>query len=165
LAQRDTPRGEFIQEGEFPKMKTTHRVSFAAFVVALFLTLSLAAPTALAKYDAYHNALGHLRAARAYVAHPDSGVLHDQEKNALTEIDAAIAEIKSVADDGKSLDDHPGIDNGARWIAKLNKAVEQLNKAHDDAAKEDDSSGARERAVEHIGQARKFVIQAIALEQ
>ncbi len=146
-------------------MKATPPFAIAAFVVALFWTLSVAAPTALAKYDSYHSALGQLRAARAYVSRPDSGVLHDQEKSALAEIDAAIAEIKSVADDGKSLDDHPGIDNNARWIAKLNKAVEQLNKAHDNAAKEDDGSGARERAVEHIGQARKFVIQAIALEQ
>ncbi|MGA8768548.1 MAG: hypothetical protein WB559_16150 [Candidatus Acidiferrales bacterium] len=146
-------------------MKATHRVSRAAFVVALFLTLSIAAPTALAKYDSYHSALGQLRAARAYIEHPDSGQLHDQEKNALAEIDAAIAEVKSVADDGKSLDNHPSIDSNARWIAKLNKAVEQLNKAHDNVAKEDDTSGARERAVDHIGKARKFVIQAIALEQ
>jgi hypothetical protein len=91
--------------------------------------------------------------------------MHDQEKNALAEIDAAIAELKSVADDNKSLDDHPGVDTHARWIPRLNKAVEQLNKAHDDVSKEDDNSGARERAVQHIGQARKFVTQAIALEQ
>lgn len=146
-------------------MKVTHRFAIATSVMALILALSIAAPTASAKWDSYHSALGQLRAARAYIAQPDSGVLHDQEKNAIAEIDAAIAEIKSVADDGKSLDNHPGIDSGARWIAKLNKAVEQLNKAHDNAAKEDDSSGARERAVQHIGQARKFVIQAIALEQ
>ena len=66
-----------------------------------------------------------MRAARALIAHPDSGELHDQEKNALAEIDAAIAELKSVADDGKGVDDHPGIDTHARWIPRLNKAVEQ----------------------------------------
>lgn len=146
-------------------MKYTYRFPLAASVIALFLALSLGAPTASAKWDSYHSALGQLRSARALIEHPDSGELHDQEKNALAEIDAAIAEIKSVADDGKSLEDHPQVDTHARWIPRLNKAVEQLNKAHDNVSKEDDTSGARERAVEHIGQARKFVTQAIALEQ
>ena len=145
-------------------MKNLHRLLLVAPVMALFVMLC-SAPTASAKWDSYHSALGHLRAARALIEHPDSGALHDQEKNALAEIDAALAEVKSVADDGKSLDDHPGADLHARWIARLNKAVEQLNKAHDDVTKESDDSGARERAVQHIGQARKFVTQAIALEQ
>jgi hypothetical protein len=146
-------------------MKVTHRFAIATSVIALFLALSLGAPTASAKWDSYHSALGQLRAARALIEHPDSGELHDQERNALNEIDAAIAELKSVADDGKSLEDHPQVDTHARWIPRLNKAVEQLNKAHDNVSKEDDTSGARERAVQHIGQARKFVTQAIALEQ
>jgi hypothetical protein len=146
-------------------MRAPHRIALAAAAMALFLAFGASANAAPGKDDAYHNALGHLRAARALIEHPDSGELHDQEKNALTEIDAAIAEVKSVADDGKSIDDHPGIDTHARWIPRLNKAVEQLNKAHDDVSKEDDNSGARERAVQHIGQARKFVTQAIALEQ
>jgi len=145
-------------------MKTMHRLVLAASAMALFVMLC-SAPTASAKWDSYHSALGHLRAARALIEHPDSGVLHDQERGALTEIDAALAEVKAVADDGKSLDDHPGADLHARWIQRLNKAVEQLNKAHDDVTKESDDSGARERAVQHIGQARKLVTQAIALEQ
>jgi hypothetical protein len=144
-------------------MKSTHRFATAASIVAVFLAFGAAA--ALAKYDSYHSALGQLRAARALIAHPDSGELHDQEKNALAEIDAAIAELKSVADDGKGVDDHPGIDTHARWIPRLNKAVEQLNKAHDNVQKEEDDSGAKDRAVQHIGQARKFITQAIALEQ
>jgi len=147
-------------------MKATHKFAIAASVMALFLALSLGAPTALAnKWDAYHSALGQLRSARALIEHPDSGELHDQEKSALAEIDAAIAELKSVADDGKSVEDHPQVDTHARWIPRLNKAIEQLNKAHDNVSKEDDTSGARERAVQHIGQARKFITQAIALEQ
>jgi hypothetical protein len=81
------------------------------------------------------------------------------------EIDAAIAEIKSVADDGKGPDDHPSIDSHARWIPGLNKAIELLNKAHDNVQKEDDDSGAKDRAIQHIAQARKFITQAIALEQ
>jgi hypothetical protein len=145
-------------------MHATVRGTLAAALLVL-LGMLASPPTASAKWDSYHSALGHLRAARALIEHPDSGELHDQERYAIAEIDAALAEIKSVADDGKSLEDHPGADLHARWIARLNKAVEQLNKAHDDATKEDDPSGARERAVEHIGQARKFITQAIALEQ
>ena len=146
-------------------MKSSYRFAIAASVLTLFLALSFGAPAALARYDSYHSALGQLRAARAYMAHPDSGELHDQEKSAIVEIDAAIAELKSVADDGKGLDDHPSIDSHARWIAGLNKAVELLNKAHDNVQKEDDGSGAKDRAIQHIAQARKFITQAIALEQ
>lgn len=145
-------------------MKATYRFVLVALAMA-FVAMLAGAPTASAKWDSYHSALGHLRGARALIEHPDSGELHDQERNAIAEIDAAIAELKSVADDGKSLEDHPGVDLHARWIPRLNKAVEQLNKAHDDVTKEEDTSGARERAVEHIGQARKFITQAIALEQ
>jgi hypothetical protein len=149
---------------EIPTMKATYRVTLAVCLLVLIAMLA-SPPTASAKWDSYHSALGHLRAARALIEHPDSGELHDQERNAIAEIDAALAEVKSVADDGKSLEDHPGADLHARWIPRLNKAVEQLNKAHDDVTKEDDESGARERAVQHIGQARKFITQAIALEQ
>ena len=84
---------------------------------------------------------------------------------AIAEIDAAIAEIKSVADDGKGVDDHPSIDSHARWIPGLNKAIELLNKAYDNVQKEEDDSGAKDRAIQHIAQARKFITQAIALEQ
>ena len=144
-------------------MKASNRFTTAAAVIVLLLTFGVAA--ALAKYDSYHSALGQLRAARAYMAHPDSGELHDQEKSAIVEIDAAITELKSVADDGKGVDDHPSIDSHARWIPGLNKAVELLNKAHDNVQKEQDDSGAKDRAIQHIAQARKFITQAIALEQ
>jgi hypothetical protein len=136
-----------------------------AFVFTFVLVFSVAARPAPAKYGAYTNALGQLRAARAYIEHPDSGELHDQEKSAMAEIDQAVAELESVVNDGKGPDDHLPLDSHLRWIPRLNKAADLLNKAHDNVQKEDDSSGARERAVEHIGQARKFIEQAIALEQ
>jgi hypothetical protein len=144
-------------------MKASCRFTIAAAVIALLLAFGAAA--ALARYDSYHSALGQLRAARAYVSHRDSSELHDQEKSAIAEIDAAIAELKSVADDGKGVDDHPSIDSHAQWIPGLNKAVELLAKAHDNVQKEADDSGAKDRAMQHIAQARKFVTQAIALEQ
>jgi len=83
----------------------------------------------------------------------------------MAEIDMAINELKSVADDGRGPEDHPPLDSHLRWIPRLNKAADLLNKAHDNVQKEDDSSGARERAIDHIGKARKFIEQAIALEQ
>jgi hypothetical protein len=44
--------------------------------------------TAKADYGAYP--------ARAYIEHPDSGELHDQEKSVMGEMDAAISELESV---------------------------------------------------------------------
>jgi|HubBroStandDraft_6_1064221.scaffolds.fasta_scaffold84150_3 hypothetical protein len=161
--QRDTPRRDSNPEGDIAQMKASNRFTLTAAVIALLFLFG--ATAALARYDSYHSALGQLRAARAYMAHPDSGELHDQEKSAIVEIDAAIAELKSVADDGKGVDDHPSIDSHVRWIAGLNKAVELLNKAHDNVQKEQDDSGAKDRAIQHIAQARKFITQAIALEQ
>jgi hypothetical protein len=146
-------------------MKILYRFAIIMPAVVLAFAVSANARPAPAKYGAYQSALGQLRNARAYIEHPDSGELHDQEKNAIAEIDAAIMELKSVADDGKSPDDHPPLDTHLRWIARLNKAAELLNKAHDNVQKEDDNSGARERAIQHIGQASKQIQTAIALEQ
>ena len=143
-------------------MKFSNRLFFtlAAIILSLAFTAS-AAPD----YGAYHDALGQLRTARAYIEHPDSGVLHDQEKNAMAEIDAAINELLAVANDGKGPADHAPLDTHKRWIARLNEAAKLLDKAHDNVQKENDESGARERAIQHIGQAHKFIEQAIALEQ
>jgi hypothetical protein len=146
-------------------MRVTSRFLTAASVLAFFLAFSVAATPSPAKYGSYANALGQLRTARAYIEHPDSGELHDQEKSAMAEIDLAINELKSVADDGRGPEDHPPLDSHMRWIPRLNKAADLLNKAHDNVQKEDDSSGARERAIDHIGKAHKFIEQAIALEQ
>jgi hypothetical protein len=130
---------------------------------------SAAAPTPAGKHPSYLHALVDLRTARAYMAHPDSGELRDPEKNAIDEIDKALAEIKAAQiDDGKGLDDHGSIDAHMRWIGRLNKAADFLNKAHDDVAKEEDdaaSQGLQARALDHIGKAHKHVEEAISLEQ
>jgi hypothetical protein len=135
-------------------------LAFSVITIALAFSAS-AAPD----YGAYHDALGQLRTARAYIEHPDSGVLHDQEKNAMAEIDAAITELLSVANDGKGPADHAPLDSHKRWIARLNEAAKLLNKAHDNVQRENDESGAKDRAIQHIGQASKYIQQAIALEQ
>jgi len=146
-------------------MKLANRLLVTASAVVLALVVSATAKAAPSRYGSYESALSQLRMARAYIEHPDSGELHDQEKSAIAEMDAAIHELETVVNDGKSLADHPSLDSHLRWIPRLNKAAELLSKAHDNVQKENDSSGARERALEHIVQARKFVEQAIALEQ
>jgi hypothetical protein len=144
-------------------MKNMRRLLLAIPVLVLFVAFGSAAAPASPAFDAYHSALRQLRTARAYIEHPDSGELHDQEKGAMAAIDAAIGELKSVSDDGKS--DYDSLDSHLRWIARLNKAADILNKAHDNVQKENDSSPAKDRAIQDIGQARKFIEQAIALEQ
>jgi len=146
-------------------MKSTNRFLVAASAIILALAFAAAAKPAPSKYGSYDSALGQLRTARAYIEHPDSGELHDQEKSAMVEMDAAINELESVVNDGKGPADHSPLDSHKRWIARLNEAAKLLDKAHDNVQKENDSSGARERAIQHIGQASKFVQQAIALEQ
>jgi hypothetical protein len=131
--------------------------------------LGLASVAAAADHPGYLHALTDLRTARAHLQNPDSGVLHDEERNAVAEIDKAIAEIKAASiDDGKNLNDHPGIDVHLKWVAHLNKCAELLKKAHDDVAKEEDNpeaQGLQGRALDHIAKASRFVQQAIALEQ
>jgi hypothetical protein len=146
-------------------MKNIHKLLSAALALAFLLTSGAVATPASPNYDAYHSALNQLRTARAYIEHPDSGELHDQETNALAAIDMAIAELRSVGDDGKGPGDHSTLDSHLRWIARLNKAADLLDKAHDNIQKENDGSGAKERAIQDIGQAHKFIEQAIALEQ
>jgi hypothetical protein len=143
-------------------MKFTSGLLMTVSVVVLVLALSAAAR---ADYGAYRDALSQLRTARAYIEHPDAGELHDQEKSAIAEIDAAINELESVVNDGRGPGDHPPLDTHKRWIDRLNEAAKLLNKAHDNVQKQNDGSGARERAIQHIGQASKFIQQAIALEQ
>lgn len=143
-------------------MKLTSRLLVATSTVMLALALCV---TAKADYGGYRDALNQLRTARAYIEHPDSGELHDQEKSAMAEMDAAINELESVVNDGRGPADHAPLDSHKRWIARLNEAAKLLNKAHDNVQKENDGSGARERAIQHIGQASKYIQQAIALEQ
>lgn len=152
------------QEGARPNMRPMNRLLIAACAITA-LAFATAAKPAPSKYGSYDSALSQLRTARAYIEHPDSGELHDQERSAMAEMDAAINELESVVNDGKGPTDHPPLDSHKRWIARLNEAAKLLDKAHDNVQKENDSSGARERAIQHIGQASKFIQQAIALEQ
>jgi hypothetical protein len=138
-------------------------------ILLLSSGLGLASQASAADHPGYLHALTDLRTARAHLQNPDSGALHEEERNAIAEIDKAIAEIKAASiDDGKNLNDHPGIDVHLKWVGHLNKCAELLKKAHDDVAKEEDNpaaQGLQGRALDHIAKASRFVQQAIALEQ
>jgi hypothetical protein len=106
------------------------------------------------KHPGYLHALSDLRAARWFLYHQpgDSAVAGDEDIG-ITEIDAAIREIKKASiDDGKDLNDHPAVDvkeHGSRLL----KSIETLKRAHGDIDHEEDNPEVRElkhRALEHI---------------
>jgi hypothetical protein len=107
------------------------------------------------KHPYYLHALSDLRAARWMLEHrPGDPAVSAQEDVAITEIDAAIGEIKHAAiDDGKDVHDHVGADAPGEASGRLHKALELLRKVHDDVAREEDdpmTKGLRNRAVGHI---------------
>lgn len=121
--------------------------------------LALASLTANAdlpgKHPYYLHALSDLRAARWMLEHrPGDAAVSGQEDVAVTEIDAAINEIKHAAiDDGKDIHDHPGVQGPNDRPGRLHKALEILRKVHSDVAREEDDpmvKGLRNRAVGHI---------------
>ena len=119
--------------------------------------LSASAQTLPGKHPAYLHALKDLRTARWLLEHQPGDVkVYADEDVAVTEADAAIAEIKRASiDDGKDLHDHENLDvheHGSRLL----RAIETLKKAHADIAQEEDNPETRElrhHALEHIDQA------------
>jgi hypothetical protein len=116
------------------------------------------------KHPGYLHALSDLRAARWCLNHqPGDAKVYGGEDVAITEIDAAIAEIKRASiDDGKDLNDHPRVDvkeHGSRLL----RAVDIIQKAHDDISNEEDNPEVRElrhRALDHIQKAHTAAVQA-----
>lgn len=107
------------------------------------------------KHPFYLHALSDLRTARWMLEHrPGDAAVSGQEDVAITEIDAAIGEIKRAAiDDGKDIHDHPKVDVPGDHPGRLHKALELLRKTHGDVAREEDdplTKGLRNRAVGHI---------------
>jgi hypothetical protein len=121
-------------------------------------------------HPAYLHALSDLRAARWMLEHrPGDPAVSSQEDLAISEIDAAIGEIKRAAiDDGKDIHDHVGVDDAANRPGRLHKALELLRKVHSDVAREEDDPavrGLRNRAVGHIDAAINATKGAIASAQ
>src|SRR5215471_14342209 len=78
------------------------------------------------KHPAYLHALSDLRAARWMLEHrPGDAAVSGQEDVAITEIDAAIGEIRHASiDDGKDIHDHPRVDVAPDRPGRLHKALE-----------------------------------------
>jgi tetratricopeptide (TPR) repeat protein len=145
-------------------MKAVLKLALVASVFVLAFAFS--ATTGVAQeHPAYLHALTDLRHARAHLERPDHGELREQEKKAIHEIDEAINEIKKAAiDDGKDLNDHPPVDARMDWTGRLHRAIELINKAHNDIAREEDNrfaQGLQQRALEHIDKAHHHVEEAI----
>jgi hypothetical protein len=128
----------------------------SGFLLAVCGAVSLAAHADLpGAHPAYLHALTDLRTARWMLEHrPGDAAVSGREDEAITEIDAAIGEIKRAAiDDGKDIHDHPAVDAPGDRPGRLHKALELLRKTHNDVAREEDdpmTRGLRDRAVGHI---------------
>jgi hypothetical protein len=149
-------------------MSRLYKLSLAVFALLLAIPAALSAkPSPPADHPAYLHALTDLRAARAHLQRPDGGELRDQEKKAIHEIDEAINEIKKASvDDGKDLNDHPPVDTRMPWDGRLHRALQLLDKAHQDISQEEDNrfaQGLQERAFIHIDKAHHHVEEAINL--
>jgi hypothetical protein len=149
-------------------MKNLQKLVIAVFVLVLLVPVILAAKAQPPReHPAYLHALADLRHARAHLQRPGGGELREQEKKAIHEIDDAINEIKKASiDDGKDLNDHPPVDAHLDWTGRLHRALELVNKAHNDVAQEEDNSfaqGLQTRALEHIDKAHHHIEEAIHL--
>src|SRR5271157_4096925 len=158
-------RTQTLTPGEIKSMKAVARIIVPAMVFALFLALSGGSTFAQGRHPAYLHVLSDLRDARAHLQRPDGGHLRHEEEDAIHEINSAIDEIKKAAiDDGKDLNDHPPVDSRMDWPGRLHRAIELLNKAHQDISKEEDNQfaqGLQERAMGHIDKAHHHVEEAI----
>jgi len=133
-------------------MKSAAKVAIPAVLFVLFLALINTPVSAQEdRHPAYLHALTDLRHARAHLERPDGGELRHEEKDAIHAIDDAINEIKRASiDDGKDLNDHPPVDAKLDHAGRLHRALELLNKAHNDISREEDNQfaqGLQQRAM------------------
>jgi len=136
-----------------------------ALVVVVIMTLAscISLPN---NHPAYLHALEDLRAARWMIEHrPGDWARMVDEVEAVRQIDSAINEIKQAAiDDGRNIDWHPPVDERPDHSGRLHEALEFLNKAHADVAREEDNlfaKGLRNRAIGHIDAAIQATRRAL----
>lgn len=145
-------------------MKTVRNCAVLVFFLAVCTAFTLADEPG--RHPAYLHALSDLRAARAHLDRmTPSERVDDEQARAIEEIDKAIKEIKDAAiNDGKDLNDHQPVDEHIDRRGRFHRALELLDKAHEDVAhKEDDGSvrGLRDRALRHIDEAHHIVEHVI----
>lgn len=136
-------------------------VKFKQLLPALALAAVVSIPAGAQQlpgaHPGYLHSLTDLRTARWFLYHqPGDAKVYGDEDVGITEIDAAIGEIKKASiDDGKDVNDHPKVDvheHGSRLL----RAIETLKKAHGDIDGEEDNPearGLRHRALDHIDKA------------
>ena len=146
-------------------MKLRFVVSLAACFSAFLVTFIAQATPAPQRHPAYLRALSDLRLARAHLVRAEAGGVGQHGKDAIDQIDKAIAEIKNASiDDGKDLSNHPPIDTHLGQVGHLQKALELLDRAHVDISMQEDNPaavGLQQRAMGHIDKAHKNVQEAI----
>jgi len=146
--------------------KLTNTVLATLALCATFTTRSAGAADLPGRHPAYLHALTDLRAARWNLEHrPGDAAVSAQEDVAIVEADRAIREAKVAAmEDGKNIEDHPHEDADLDRPGRLHHALELLQKAKDDVAREEDNPEARNlrnRIVEHTDKAIEATRRAI----
>jgi hypothetical protein len=149
-----------LPKGFEETMKTARHCTLLVCLVALCAAASFADEPG--RHPAYLHALTDLRHARAHLENlAPTHHMDREEQHAIAEIDRAIGEIKRAAiDDGKNLNDHPPVDAGMDRPGRYHRALELLDKAHNDIAREEDDPsvrGLRNRALQHIDEAHRIV--------
>jgi hypothetical protein len=146
------------------KLSTT--VLAALALTASFTALSAGAADLPGRHPAYLHALTDLRDARWNLEHrAGDAAVSAQEDVAIVETDRAIQEAKTAAmEDGKNIEDHPHEDAHINRAGRLHHALELLNKAKNDVAREEDNPETRDlrnRIVQHTDLAIEATRHAI----
>jgi tetratricopeptide (TPR) repeat protein len=141
-------------------MRALRHCALLALFVSACAALTFAQEPGM--HPAYLHALTDLRHARAHLENlAPTHHMDKEEEHAINEIDKAIEEIKRAAiDDGKNLNDHPPVDARLDRAGRYHRALELLDKAHNDIAREEDDPhvrGLRNRAIGHIDEAHHIV--------
>lgn len=143
------------------KRKKILPFAFLAGLTLAAFTLSADTP---GRHPHYIHARSDLRAAQWLMrVHDDPDVMR-RVHQADREIDLAIREIDRAAIiDHKDIDDHPRIDADLDRPGRFRKAMELLQRARADIAREEDNPSAvgwRDLAYRHIDEAMEFVRRA-----
>jgi hypothetical protein len=153
-------RSSFLPKGFEENMKIARHCTLLVCLLALFAAVGVAQEPGV--HPAYLHALSDLRTARAHLENmAPTHHMDKEEEHAIGEIDKAIDEIKRAAiDDGKNLNDHPPVDARMDRAGRYHRAMELLDRAHNDIAREEDDPrvrGLRDRAIHHIDEAHRIV--------
>jgi hypothetical protein len=150
--------------------KLIFRVAVTAAVLAVVFACAGAAWAQAGQPD-FFRALADLRHARAYMENaPGNGAMHEEERQAIYEIDQAVNEIKRAGiDDGKDIHDHPPIDPRMDWPGRLERTRSVLDAAEHDVARgvaaDRTLEKLRDHVMEHTSKARHHVNELVKMSR